>query len=121
MTNSKRAARSRGPELLLDLAQKISSLMEEMLEMDKASADHVGQTLANLMAAHWGGQLIYFPMGTSLQISNRDQEIWANFNGSNHSELVTKYGISLQWIYKIIKAQRAADLASRQGSLFTEQ
>lgn len=112
--------RSQGPELLIELAQNIAHVLVELIELDKERADHVGQEIANRMAANWGGQLIYFPIGTAIKLSARDQEIWNEFTGNNHSQLARKYGVSLQWIYKIVKAMRQADLARRQGGLFAD-
>lgn len=113
--------RSKGPELLHDLAQHVSAALQELIEADKERADHVGQEIANRMAGHWGGQLIYFPIGTAIKLSVRDLAIWNDFNGKNHSDLARKYGVSLQWIYKILKAMRQEDLARRQGALFSKQ
>lgn len=72
------------------------------------------------LAAHWGGQNIYFPMGLSYKLSQRDRQIYDDFTGANHSELARKYGVSLQWIYKIVKTVRQEEMARRQGALFTE-
>jgi len=72
------------------------------------------------MAAHWGGQNIYFPMGLSYKLSQRDRQIYDDFTGANHSELARKYGVSLQWIYKIVKTVRQEEMARRQGAVFAE-
>lgn len=112
--------RSKGPELLHDLWQHVSVALQELIELDKERANHVANEIANRMAAHWGGQLIYFPIGTAIKLSARDLAIWNDFNGKNHSDLARKYGVSLQWIYKIVKAMRQEDLARRQAALFPE-
>lgn len=110
--------RSKGPELLVDMAQHVSGCLVELLEIEKDKADHVSQEIANRMAAHWGGQNIYFPMGLSYKLSQRDQQIYDEFSGENHSDLARKYGVSLQWIYKIIKTVRKEEMSRRQGGLF---
>ena len=112
--------RSQGPELLVDLANTVAVAMVELLELDKERAEHVGNEVANRMTVHWGGQLIYFPIGTAIKLSARDMAIYNKFNGQNHSDLAREFGVSLQWIYRIVKTMRAADLASRQGGLFPE-
>ena len=119
-TANQKQHRSQGPELLIDLAQNIAHALAELIELDKERAEHVGQEIANRMAGNWGGQLIYFPIGTAIKLSARDLAIWNDFTGQNHSELARKYGVSLQWIYKIVKAMRQTDLARRQGGLFPE-
>ncbi|MBS1186710.1 MAG: rdgB [Burkholderiaceae bacterium] len=116
--NERDRCRSKGPELLNDLADKVSVALVELIELDKPLAEHVGLEVANRMATHWGGQLVYFPIGTAMKLSARDVSIWNDFNGNNHSDLARKYGVSLQWIYKIVKTMRAEDTARRQSALF---
>ncbi len=110
--------RSKGPELLLDLAEHIAVALNELVSMESETAQHVAKEVADRMAGHWGGQNIYFPMGLSLKLSRRDRQIYDEFDGKNQSELARKYGVSLQWIYKIVKAVRKEQLALLQGDMF---
>ncbi|WP_197329555.1 Mor transcription activator family protein [Ralstonia syzygii] len=110
--------KSKGPELLVDLAQHAAAALVELGAIDRDKADQLGREIADRMATHWGGQNIYFPMGLSLKLSQRDQRIYDEFNGTNHSDLARKYGVSLQWIYKIVKAVRQEEIVRRQGALF---
>lgn len=110
--------RSKGPELLIDLAHHVTVILVELLGIEQDRAEQVGREVADRMAAHWGGQNIYFPMGLSLKLSRRDRQIWEEFNGHNHSELARKHGVSLQWIYKIIKAVRQEEINKRQADMF---
>ena len=112
--------KSKGPELLVDLAELCALALKESAGLDKDKADQVGREIAERMASHWGGQNIYFPMGLSYKLSQRDRQIYDDFTGANHSELARKYGVSLQWIYKIVKTVRQEEMARRQGALFTE-
>lgn len=97
-------SKSRGAELLSDLAQHIAVDLRERLALEPSEAEEIGAHVAKRMAGHWGGQNIYFPMGLSAQLFKRDQQIYQEFNGVNHGELARKYHVSLQWIYKIVKA-----------------
>ncbi|HJU70346.1 MAG TPA: Mor transcription activator family protein [Paucimonas sp.] len=112
--------KSKGPELLIDLAEQCALALKESAGLDKDKADQVGREIAERMASHWGGQNIYFPMGLSYKLSKRDHQIFDDFNGVNHSELARKYGVSLQWIYKVVKAIRQEEIARRQGDMFIE-
>ena len=112
--------KSKGPELLIDLAEQCSVALRETAGLDNDKAEQVGREIADRMASHWGGQNIYFPMGLSYKLSQRDRQIYDDFTGANHSELARKYGVSLQWIYKIVKTVRQEEMARRQGALFTE-
>ncbi|VEB40151.1 Uncharacterized conserved protein [Chromobacterium violaceum] len=49
-----------------------------------------------------------FPAGKSSKSAERDRQILAEFNGANHASLAQKHGISVQWVYKIIKNARSA-------------
>jgi len=113
--------RSKGPELLHDLAEHVATALVELIELDRARAKHVGLEIARRMAGHWGGQLVYFPLGTAIELSERDCAIWQKFTGANHSELAREFKVSLQWIYKIVKAMRLEEQERRQGGLFPEQ
>jgi len=112
--------KSKGPELLVDLAEQCSLALKESAGLDKDKADQVGREIAERMASHWGGQNIYFPMGLSYKLSQRDRQIFDDFTGANHSELARKYGVSLQWIYKVVKTVRQEEIARRQGDMFAE-
>lgn len=113
--------RSKGPELLLDLAQQVAHALGELIAVDQERAEHIGKAVAERMAAHWGGQNIYFPMGLTMKLSRRDRQIYDKFNGHNQNELAREFGVSVQWIYKIIKAVRKEEVARRQGDMFTEE
>lgn len=117
---SKREFKSKGPELLADLAAHAAAISIELLNLDPDAAEQLGVELAERMAGHWGGQNLYFPMGLSLQLSKRDKQIYAEFDGMNHGDLARKYSVSVQWVYKIVKAARLAEMARRQEDLFTE-
>lgn len=111
--------RSKGPELLTDLSAHVAATLVELASIDQDKADQLAREIADRMAAHWGGQNIYFPMGLSVKLSRRDQQIYDEFNGTNHSELARKFGVSLQWIYKIVKTVRQEEIARRQGDMFS--
>lgn len=112
--------RSKGPELLLDLIDQLTVALEEMVSLERSKAQHVAKEVAERMTAHWGGQNLYFPMGMVVKLSRRDRQIYDDFNGDNHHELARKYGVSLQWIYKIVKAMRKEHIASLQSDMFDE-
>lgn len=112
--------KSKGPELLVDLAEQCALALKESAGLADEKATQVGREIADRMAAHWGGQNIYFPMGLSYKLSQRDRQIFDDFTGANHSELARKYGVSLQWIYKIVKTVRQEEITRRQGDMFAE-
>lgn len=112
--------RSKGPELLLDLASHVAAQVKSLCGVSPEKADSVGLAVADLMSCHWGGQLLYFPKGMARKLSTRDMEIYTRFNGSNHADLAREYDVSLQHIYRIIKIVHAGEVAARQGGLFPD-
>lgn len=102
--------RSKGPELLVELAQHTSETVREIIDIEPAVADQIGQAVANRMMQAWGGQNVYFPMGMVWKVSQRDREIFLEFDGRNHHELARKFGVSLQWVYSVVKRVRKEEL-----------
>lgn len=113
--------KTKGPELLVDLAEQCAFILVEMAGLEEDVANQIGREVSDRMASHWGGQNIYVPIGLSLKLSSRDRQIYDEFTGNNHRELARKWGVSMQWIYKIVKAIRKEDLARRQHHLFPEE
>lgn len=106
------------PEVLVDLDAKAAALAKQLFDVPDDVADAFGAELANLMAAEWGGQSIYFATGLFYKVAKLHQEVWEAFTGYNHNELAKQFGVSRAWIYKIVARMRAADLATRQSDLF---
>ncbi|ARO89099.1 DNA-binding protein [Nitrosospira lacus] len=109
---------SKNAELLSDLVIHVAETTRTLCGVSDEKAIEVGQAVADLMAHIWGGQLIYFPKGMIRNLSKRDREIYAEFNGSNHSALAKKHDVSIQWIYRIIEKVRLEEVALRQPNLF---
>ncbi|MGO2258667.1 MAG: Mor transcription activator family protein [Hafnia alvei] len=109
--------RSKGPELLVELAHHVAETIVDVTGLDLKVAEQVGNSVATRMMLVWGGQNVYFPMGISWNASQRDLQIFSEFNGRNHSELAKKYSVSLQWIYKIVKTVRKEEQARMQDDI----
>ncbi|MBN3263205.1 Mor transcription activator family protein [Pectobacterium brasiliense] len=106
--------RSKGPELLVELSQHVADTVKTVTELDPQTAEQVGNAVAKHMMTVWGGQNVYFPMGISWRASQRDLQIYEEFDGRNHSALAKKYNVSLQWIYKIVRTMRKEELQAKQ-------
>lgn len=105
------------PQLLADLADRLSTaLANEGLAPTRAR--EIGFKAAEAVRAHWGGQLVYIPVGTGYEISERDREIWDKFNGDNHEALAREYQVTVVHVYRIVKRMHAAARARNQKSLF---
>ncbi len=105
-----------GSSLLDDLRDNIAKCLVEG-QIEPARAEQISVELRNRIAADWGGQLIYVPKDTVEQTCKRDRDLYNEFNGTNHDTLASKYGLSMQWVYQIIRRMRIID---RQPSLFED-
>jgi Mor family transcriptional regulator len=65
----------------------------------------------------WVGQNVYIPSWIRSGLSDRDMQMWNDFTGDNHDDLVTKYKVSIQYVYRIIAFMRQQETAKRQNSL----
>lgn len=112
----KKTTKSQAPEFLEDLINYSSGvLVKHGFSAEKANI--VAKEISKQMCEEWGGQSIYFPYWLRMEISSRDREIYAKFNGHNHAELSKKYKRSLQTIYNIVNTIRAEEIARRQKNL----
>ncbi|CDL50905.1 DNA-binding protein rdgB [Escherichia coli ISC41] len=59
--------RSKGPELLVELAQHTSETVREIIDIEPEVADQIGQAVANRMMQVWGGQNVLFPDGHGME------------------------------------------------------
>ena len=70
-----------------------------------------GFTVAQQVAAEFGGQLIMFPRGVGA-ISEVSAAILAEFNGSNHRELAERHRVSQRVIYSVLARARREAVAT---------
>lgn len=102
---SRDTPRQLGTELLQDLSAKLKVLAVEF-GMPETRAHSFAQEAAGQVADDWGGQLVYVPMDLVGRNSMRNARIYAEFSGDNHANLASRYGLSVQAIYRILKVQR---------------
>jgi Mor family transcriptional regulator len=83
--------------------------------IESGKAEEIAQAVTEEMSEDWGGQLIYFPINLA---SRRNCLIYEKFTGDNHADLATEFEVSVQHVYRVVKIQRAAEIALRQSGLF---
>lgn len=113
-------ADNRIPELIRDLEAQTVAYLMAALPLEHSQAVAVSKRLSRHLTDNWGGQLIYIPKNQGGKLDERDKQIYAEFNGSNHFELAKKYDLAVQQIYKIVKMVGQAEMAKRQGSLLDD-
>lgn len=94
------------------------ALLERVLQSHAGPADELPLALVVALCKEFGGIQLYFPRGRTLMAQIEQMKIWREFNGKNIKQLALKYGKCEITIYKIIAAQRAAEMRKRQGDLF---
>ena len=92
----------KGTELLLDLQDQVSNVLGKA-GFAAEIAEQVGAQLMAHLFEHWGGQMIYIPIGRMFT-DDRDAAIYADHKaGVSYSDLATKYTLSQPFVYKIVK------------------
>ena len=117
MSQTTETPRQLGAELLQDLADKLAEHAQEAFGVPEAKARRFAQEAAGRVADDWGGQNIYVPMDMVGRRIERNDRLYREFTGENAADLATKYRLSIQCVYRIIKVQRA--LHNRQVSLLS--
>lgn len=112
--------KNQGPELLVDLMEKAAHLLKAKGGLSQEKSDELAVALTNVMAESWGGSTIYFPKGTwnrnplrCFHLSNRDWNIYDEYNGRNRHDLCARHSISSQRLYQILAACRRHLAATR--------
>lgn len=109
---------AKAPEILTDLAAHIQEVLVQKYQMSQDEAKQAGADVAIRISRAWAGEIIYIPRALLLELSERDLKIWHEFNGFNHRELARKYGVSMQWVYQIVKRVQKEEVAKRQVDMF---
>ena len=110
------AYNKKGTQFLSELKVHSQALLQEVGCVEQA--DQVSNELVQRVAELWGGQLIYIGQGYEFKATQRDQQIYAEFNGHNHSELAQKFHIGVSYVYKIVKRMMAYEKKRNQPDLF---
>lgn len=94
------------PELLEDLRSFLTEDLQSMGLVDR-DCERIASAIIERIRTYWGGEQLYIPKGRLFDVSNRDQEIEAQFNGKNGRELRRRYSISERHLYRIVEQVRA--------------
>lgn len=106
-------------ELLVDLVTTVEQALADD-GIDKHTARKAALEAAESLRVRWGGQQLYFPKGIRFELSQRDLDIFEEFNGHNHNELAKKYDVCMVRIYKIVKQVRRDQVRLRQADIFDD-
>lgn len=92
--------------------ESLEDCIEKAYEGANNNKDEFRKIFLEKFHKYNAGLNIYIPRGQYSAIVNtaRNNLIRKEFNGTNYAELSMKYGLSLQWIYKIVKGKRAYEI-----------
>lgn len=114
-------AKQKVANFLTDLILHTAAVIQHELKAEPAKAEEVGRKLADSIRQNYGGANVYVPKGTSLDAELRNNAIFQDFRGNNHSELARKYGCTEQHVYNVIRVITEAIRKSKQGRLFDDE
>ena len=101
---SKSRTNIKGDEVLTYIADKVTEVLNQRA-VPKSVVAAAALAVSDGISETFGGQLVYFRSAHSNSSEERRLSIIADFETGNYSrgELASKYGISLQQVYRILK------------------
>lgn len=86
-------------ELLADLEDNAADALARE-GIGPHAARRAALALVDIMARHWAGQVLSFPIGTQAKVAARDAEILARFDTDGPDVLAREFGISSRGVRK---------------------
>lgn len=97
--------------------EAVRASLHEMLGLAPDAADQAAYDVLRRVLETCGGEYFYVPKGIRLAAHSRDIEVRKEFTGHNQRELARRYGLTVQYIYRIIARMREKECKERQGAL----
>lgn len=105
-------------ETLTHWAETARDALVDLAQMPPDQATRIGREMAVRFAEDHAGAQIYIAKGMSYALDVRDEEILAEFNGRNYSQLAKKHKISIRHIRRIILRAEVLRRIVRDDDLF---
>lgn len=109
------------PEMIRDWSDIVTQALVDRLGLPAEQAGDLGTEIALSISQEYAGQNIYMPACVAFRASQRDREIWAEYNraaGRNVDHLVKTYGLSYVHILRICRRMRHIERSERQTDMF---
>jgi Mor family transcriptional regulator len=107
------------PELLVDLHDIATGILQEQCAIGGAEAGSIAWRLVDEFRRMMGGQQFYVAKGAKMDLAARDRALWADFDGRNHAALARKYRLSIKSVYRRLRYIHQA-IQNGQGDIFLE-
>lgn len=108
-------------DLLSDLVDHVKLVAKEH-GLDDDTAEQLAINIANFICEHFAGQLISFPINYYFKLAARDMRIYDDWTAKmSWAQLVSKYGMTRDGIYKVIRRVEKRIVKRDQPDLFREE
>lgn len=108
------------PRDLVELAEVIRAQLQREGVEDEAMYRQAERVLL-AMAFLCGGRSYYLPKGERIKKALRDKRLYDEFDGRNVRSLASRYDLSEQKVYDVIRRQRWLHVNRVQPSLFDSE
>ena len=105
-------------ETLKELRECIADHLVKERKLDVIQATDIARVAVSGIQERFRGDAIYISTGYAERVSERDWQIWEQFNGSNHAALARKFEITERAVYLVIERVRPLAISKVQGDLF---
>lgn len=107
------------PENTPDQCEELAAVLFAGLSARKIpDAAALAVALTDAVREHFGGSQLYIPTGVRAEVSSRNGEIFAAFNGRNYQEIARRHGLTERQVRSIIATVARIELEKRQQALF---
>lgn len=112
-----RGASLKGTELTACMAAFLANFLRQHGLSEKQAAE-ISLDLMAEMSRHYGGQNVYFARDMKQKNAARADEIYDRFSRNELSlmEITQEYGISLQWVYHLLRTVRVQRREARDAA-----
>ena len=91
-------------------------LIAEGVKEDEAEA--IAYQTCDEIRKNFGGSYIYLQKGREVATQLKHCKIYSEFRGNNQQELADKFDMSLQAVYRVLKAAQQKEFDEKQPKLF---
>lgn len=105
------------PENLARIAECLFLVLRDRLPGEPADHARLALDQVELVREEMGGSQLYLAKGQSFDLTLRDRQILAKFNGRNHRALAHEFDVTERHIYDIVARRAREEFERRQGKL----
>jgi Mor family transcriptional regulator len=117
MSRARKSLR-RSADFAAALDAALRRALADCLGLDETAVANASQHAVREAVLQFRGQGLYVPVDYSPGVPQQYLDIWESFNGRNHDELATRFGVSVQHVYRVVKVMGEIERDRRQGRLF---